>query len=68
MSIFVLIYQRFLSPPIILVTPSHQFLKRPQDALAVWIENSGEQSFDLCAKETKIFDGVHRNIKIVSNH
>jgi len=48
------------------VTASHQFLKRPQDASAVWVEDLREDSFQACVKETKIFDGLHKNIKVVS--
>ena len=55
-----------MSPPVILVTPSHQSPERPQDAMAVWMEDSREDSFKICLKESKIFDGVHKNIKVVS--
>ena len=50
-----------------MVTARHQVLKRPQDALAVWAEDVRKDSFKLCARETKIFDGIHKNIKVVSN-
>ena len=59
-------FQPFLSPPVILVTPSHQTPERPQDAMAVWMEDSREDSFKICLKESKIFDGVHKNIEVVS--
>ena len=62
------IFQRFLSPPTIMVTPSHQVPDRPHDAIAFWLEEQGEASFKVCYKETKIFDGLHKNIKMVSNH
>ena len=32
----------------------------------VWVENLTEHSFKLCLREVKIFDGLHRGIKIVS--
>ena len=35
--------------------------------MAVWIEDSRKDSFKICLKESKIFDGVHKNIKVVSN-
>ena len=60
------IFQRFLAPPRILVTPSHQFPGSPKDAAAVWVEELQEESVKICARETKMFDGVHENIKIVS--
>ena len=50
-----------------MVAARHQVLKRPQDALAVWAEDVRKDSFKLCARETKIFDGIHKNIKVVSN-
>ncbi|XP_068703626.1 uncharacterized protein [Montipora foliosa] len=56
--------QRFLFPPNVVVTPSHQTPQRPQDALAFWIEDYTAGSFTLCVRETKIFAGVHRNIRI----
>ncbi|KAL9975449.1 hypothetical protein ACROYT_G012610 [Oculina patagonica] len=46
------------------VTASHQFPKRPQDAMAVWVENLHKDSFEVCLRETKILDGTHKNIKI----
>ena len=53
--------------PNIFVTARHQVLKRPQDALALWVEDLRKDSFKLCARETKIFDGVHKDIKVVSD-
>ena len=34
--------------------------------MAVWMEDSREDGFKICLKESKIFDGVHKNIKVVS--
>ena len=31
------------------------------------MEDVRKDSFKLCARETKIFDGIHKNIKVVSN-
>ena len=50
-----------------MVTARHQVLQRPQDALAVWVEDLRKDSFKLCAREAKIFDGIHKNIKVVSS-
>ena len=50
-----------------LVTPSHQVPERPQDAMAVWVEDLTQSSFKICLREVKIFDGFHQNIKVVSN-
>ena len=66
MKSFLDCFQPFLSPPVILVTPNHQTPERPQDAMAVWMEDSRRDSFKICVKESKIFDGVHKNIEVVS--
>ena len=59
-------FQRFSIPPTIFVTASHQFPKRPQDAMAVWVEDLRVDNFKICFREAKIFDGPHKGIKIVS--
>ena len=59
-------FQRFSTPPAIFVTASHQFPKRPQDAMAVWVEDLRVDNFKICLREAKIFDGPHKGIKIVS--
>ena len=59
-------FQRFLSPPVVLVTAIQQSPGRPQDSMAIWVEDSLEHGFNVCLRETKIFDGLHQNIKIVS--
>ena len=59
-------FQRFSTPPTIFVTASHQFPKRPQDAMAVWVEELRVDNFKICLREAKIFDGPHKGIKIVS--
>ncbi|CAH3188037.1 unnamed protein product [Porites lobata] len=43
--------QRFLTSPTLLATPSHQFPERPQDAMAVWVEELTEDSFKICLRE-----------------
>ena len=58
--------KRFKTPPIVLATASHQFPERPQDAMAVWVEDLTEDSFKICLREVKIFDGSHKGITIVS--
>ena len=65
-SFFFPYLKRFATPPIVLATPSHQFPERPQDAMAVWVEELTEDSFKICLREVKIFDGVHKGITIVS--
>ena len=64
--LFNLLFQRFSIPPSIYVTARYQILKRPQDALALWVEDVRRDSFKVCLRETKIFDGLHKNIKVVS--
>lgn len=34
--------------------------------MAIWGEVIDEDSLKICLRETKIFDGTHKNIKIVS--
>ena len=34
--------------------------------MAVWMEDSRKDSFKICLKESKIFDGVLKNIEVVS--
>ena len=65
-SFFFPYLKRFATPPIVLATASHQFPERPQDAMAVWVEELTEDSFKICLREVKIFDGVHKGITIVS--
>ncbi|KAL9961999.1 hypothetical protein ACROYT_G031050 [Oculina patagonica] len=54
----------FKNPPRLFVTATHQTLMRPQDAMAVWVEELNKNSFKVCLRETKILDGRHENIKI----
>ncbi|KAJ7382908.1 hypothetical protein OS493_031966 [Desmophyllum pertusum] len=37
--------------PTIFVTASHQLPKRPQDAMAVWVEDLREDNFKICLRE-----------------
>jgi len=67
LSIFFLnLFKRFSTPPNIFVTAGHRIPKRPQDAMAVWVEELRVDNFKICLREAKIFDGPHKNIKIVS--
>jgi len=34
--------------------------------MAVWVEEVRVDNFKICLREAKIFDGPHKNIKIVS--
>ena len=61
-----LFFQLFSVPPSIFVTARHHLLKRRQDAMALWVEDVRRDSFKVCLRETKIFDGLHKNIKVVS--
>ena len=60
------LFKRFSTPPSVFVTAGHQIPKRPQDAMAVWVEELRVDNFKICFREAKIFDGPHKNIKIVS--
>ena len=59
-------FQRFMTPPSVFVTASHQSPNRPQDAVAVWVEDVNNYNFKICFRETKIFGGKHKNLKVVS--
>ena len=61
----IILFQRFSTPPTIFVTASHQVSKRPQDAMAVWVEELRMGNFKICLREAKIFDGPHKGITIV---
>ena len=63
---FFYLFQRFSTPPNVFVTASHQIPKRPQDAMVVWVEELRVDNFKICLREAKIFDGPHKNIKVVS--
>ena len=60
-------FQRFSSPPTIFVTVTHGVTNRTQDAMALWVEDLKAESFKICLREAKIFDGPHKNLKIVGN-
>ena len=55
-----------MTSPTIFVTAVHQFPERVQDAMAVWVDELRVDNFKICLREAKIFDGPHKNIKIVS--
>ena len=55
-----------MTSPNVFVTAVHQIPKRAQDAMAVWVEELRVDNFKICLLEAKIFDGPHKNIKIVS--
>lgn len=59
--------QRFSTPPAMFVTASHQVPKGAHEAIVLWVENFSEESFTICIREAKMFNGPHNNIKIVSN-
>ncbi|PFX13943.1 Brevican core protein, partial [Stylophora pistillata] len=59
--------ERFKTSPTILVTVSHEVLRRPQDAMAVWVEDLNKDNFKVCLRETKLLDGTHKNVKITIN-
>ena len=65
-NFFFFLFQRFSNAPNIFVTAGHEIPKRPQDAMAVWVEELRVDNFKICLREAKIFDGPHKNIKIVS--
>ena len=35
--------------------------------MAVWVEDLNKDNFKVCLRETKILDGIHKEIRIVSD-
>lgn len=56
--------KRFKTTPNVLVSASHEILKRPQDAMAIWVKDLNKDNFKVCCRETKILDGLHKDIRM----
>ena len=57
---------RFSEIPSVLLTAKHAFPKRKRDAATLWSEDVTKTSFKICIREQQNFDGLHRNISVVS--
>ena len=49
-------------------TAEHNALNNKHDATSVWVEEIKTDSFKLCLRELKNFDGIHKSIKVVGIH
>ena len=52
--------------PHVLVTAEHTVVGLKHDAATVWVENINTNTFAVCSREMQNFDGLHKDIKLVS--
>jgi len=52
--------------PKIQVTVKHSTQNQQRDAMSVWIESLTTSQFEVCLQESRLFDGPHQNIMVVS--
>lgn len=52
--------------PKIQVTVKHSTQNQQRDAMSVWIESVTTSQFEVCLQESRLFDGPHQNIMVVS--
>ena len=60
------IAQRFETVPNVFVTSAHKINQNSQDAASIWVEDPSVNSFKICFRELVSFDGVHRDLDVVS--
>jgi len=48
------------------VTAEHTVVGLKHDAATVWIENIHSNTFEVCSREMQNFDGLHKDIRLVS--
>ena len=58
-------YQVFSQLPKVQVTVQHTASNQLQDAMSVWIESLSRSQFEVCLRESRTFDGPHRNLVVV---
>ena len=52
--------------PQVLATVRHTSMNKAQDAMNMWLEDVHVDSFRVCLREVKTFDGKHKDIEVVS--
>ena len=62
-----LFFQVFSNPPNVFVTSVHTTPQNKHDATSVWVEDITNIGFKACLRELKNFDGMHRDVRVVSN-
>ena len=60
--------QVFKTTPTVHVTPHHTKKGRKYDAMLVWIEKVSPSEFEVCLQESRVFDGLHEGLKVVSRY
>ena len=53
--------------PQVHVTAIHNTPNQRKDATIVWLESISTSQFEVCLKESRKFEGLHRNLTVVSN-
>ena len=53
-------------PPQVLVTSEHMVEDQKHDAATLWTQDITTTSFKICLRELQNFDGIHKNIHVVS--
>lgn len=48
------------------MTAQHTVVGLKHDAATVWAENINTNTFSACSRELQNFDGLHKDIKLVS--
>nr|XP_058961641.1 uncharacterized protein LOC131788567 [Pocillopora verrucosa] len=56
--------QVFSQLPKVQVTVKHTASNQSQDAMSVWIESLSRSQFEVCLRESRTFDGPHRNLVV----
>ena len=53
--------------PQVHVTAIHNTPNQRKDATIVWLESISTSQFEVCLKESRKFEGLHRNLTVVSH-
>ncbi|XP_078382811.1 uncharacterized protein LOC144665431 [Oculina patagonica] len=56
--------QNFSAVPKVHVTVQHGIPNQKQDAMSVWIESVSTSQFEVCLRESRTFDGTHKNLAV----
>ena len=60
--------QGFKKTPTVHVTVQHTKKDRKYDAMLAWIENISPSEFEVCLQESRVFDGLHEGLIVVSRY
>ena len=62
---------KFLSfqiKPQVFVTVQQEHSDRPYDSMNIWLEDITKNGFVVCLREFMAFDGIHSDLKVVSEY